>query len=61
MLARVERAGWIVPCAAVLEKMLRATMACVSGRMLYPGVLEYPVFEPRPGRLEVSEVSVPHT
>ncbi|HEU4730567.1 MAG TPA: hypothetical protein VFT22_21870 [Kofleriaceae bacterium] len=40
MLARVESAGWIVPCAAVLEKMLRATMACVSGRMRCPGVLE---------------------
>jgi hypothetical protein len=29
----------MVPCAAVLDKMLRGTMASVSGRMRYPGVL----------------------
>ena len=61
MLARVEGARWIIACAAVLEKMQRATMACVSGRMRYRGVLKEPVFEPRPGRLEVGEVSIPHT
>jgi hypothetical protein len=38
--AGVEGAGWIVPCTAMLEKMLRSAMACVSGHTRPLGVLE---------------------
>jgi hypothetical protein len=36
----VERAGSIVPCGAVFEKMLRGAMTRIAGRMCHPGVLQ---------------------